>query len=985
MATKIWKFLTTDISELNWGQVAEVTKTGAEAGKAVLELAKVLKEQQPKVQTLKPYVEQISSLLDVLNLPFSQIVGATIPFAPLGLTLLKLVSDATRPELTLEQAVALVSQAAFLESFQTIVALPTTQELLVHGQMAASPAIAAQIKQLGELELDAAGANRTIASFPESPLAPAYQAVAAARLQEVGLTAAVAQQLSDRMAWHTHRHLHQELAKAGEQVKPLAELFRNGGQAVLEKYQSLDTYLAEQIQPQPLARVFTETFTFQDIYVPLQARRVSSAGLPEQDNTPQALQQWAIDWLNDRNKLDQVLFIQGEPGRGKSVFCRLFADWVRQHEYPRWVPVLIRLRDVRTLEKDFEETLRKAVDRDFTRNDPGWLTDRHRRFLFLLDGWDELLLEGRTSGGLAHFLWQVGQFQKSCQSNSEKGHRVLLTGRSFGWQEIEHLMPKNLEWLEILALDDQLQDRWLHQWGQLIDANPRDLTGILRNPRLPAAVRELAREPLLLYLLAAMHRDGELHLARFAQAEGARAKVLIYQKTLNWVLTQQRPEPLNRELTELETTKLRRVLAEAGLCVVQSGGEWAALAMIARRLQHDDRAKTLWAEAARRLQEHPLRNALVAFYVQPRRGQTGAIEFTHKSFGEFLAAERLVESLAAWAKLSERHNLTYRVDDAEMHREIYDLFGYGGLTPEILADVMALLVDGEATEHLVTLFCRLQDFYGRWCHGEFIDAPVENLPQWKQRSLRADLPDRQFPLGQRQVDVCVGLNVMALLLELHHYAQTQPAGCAAMVFYPCGQPDTANFAPDGLQKIIAYSACVDPLVFSRTLGRLLYGLDLRGVNLSGVTLAAANLSQTNLNAANLSGAHLAGVNLNQAQLNNADLFGAYLSKASLVSADLRGADLSRVTLTAANLSHAVLCGANLCRSNLSQADLSYAKLEGAAPNAKAPRPTRLEGALLFKTNLAHITWDASTQWVGVMRWADANNVPESLKPLKKLP
>ncbi len=985
MATKIWKFLTTDISELNWGQAADVTKTGAEAGKAVLELAKVLKEQQPKVQTLKPYVEQISSLLDVLNLPFVQIVGSMVPFAPLGLTLLKLVVDVTKQSLTLEQAVALVSQVAFLESFREIASLPDTQALLVASSAFASPAIAAQIKQLGELELDGFAAQRTLACFPDSPLAKAYTTVVAVRFQESGLTAAAAQKLSDRIAWNTHRHLHQELAKAGEQVKPLTELFRNGGREVLEKYQSLDAYLAEQIQPKPLERVFAETFTFQDIYVPLQARRIANDGIPDQQKAPQMLEQWVMDWLNDQSTLDRVLLIQGEPGRGKSVFCRMFADWVRQHEYPRWVPIMIRLRDVHTIEKDFEETLRKAVDRDFTRNDPGWLTDRNLRFLFLLDGLDELLLQGRTSGGLEHFLRQVGRFQESCQSNSEKGHRVLITGRSLCWHSIERLMPPNLERLEIMALNDSLQDRWLGQWGQLIGANPNDLTRILRDQQLPESVRELAREPLLLYLLAAMHRDGELNLAMFAQAAGAKAKIIIYQKTLNWVLTQQRPKQLNRELTELETAELRRILAEAGLCVVQSEGECALLSMITQRLQNDDKAQILLAQAAQRLQEHPLRNALVAFYLQPGQGQTGAVEFTHKSFSEFLCAERLVESFIEWSKLGERRNTKYLATDAEIHREIYDLLGYGGLTPEIVSYAMTLLVDGVSAENLITLFGRLEDFYWRWCDGEFIDAPPENLPQWKMRSLGADWPDRQSPLGQRQVDVFAGLNVMALLLELHHYAQTQPSLLAQLVFYPCGQPNTEDFRPDCLRKIIDYSACVEPLAFGRTIAGLLYGIDLSGVNLSGVTLAAANFSYTKLNEANLHGAHLAGSNLNHVQLRNAELFGAYLSRVSLVSADLSGADLSRVTLTAANLSHSVLSGANLCRSNLSQADLSQAKLEGAAPKGKMPRPTRLEGAILFKTNLNNISWDASTKWAGVTRLAEAKNVPESLKQLEKLP
>jgi hypothetical protein len=44
------------------------------------------------------------------------------------------------------------------------------------------------------------------------------------------------------------------------------------------------------------------------------------------------------------------------------------------------------------------------------------LTDRNLRFLFLLDGFDELLMEGRTSGGLEEFLKQVGSFRKAART-----------------------------------------------------------------------------------------------------------------------------------------------------------------------------------------------------------------------------------------------------------------------------------------------------------------------------------------------------------------------------------------------------------------------------------------------------------------------------------------------------------------------------------------------------------------------------------------
>ncbi|MCZ0901059.1 hypothetical protein ON021_14250, partial [Microcoleus sp. HI-ES] len=160
---------------------------------------------------------------------------------------------------------------------------------------------------------------------------------------------------------------------------------------------------------------------------------------------------------------NKVMFVEAGPGRGKSVFCRMFADWVRQHLHPVWTPVLIRLRDIPILQKSFRETLKEAVNAGFA-SDDGWLTDRNTRYLFFLDGFDELLMEGRSSGGLEQFLKQVGQFQRDCDQNSEMGHRVLITGRTLALQGIERQMPDNLDRVEIQIMDDGLQQQWLSKW-----------------------------------------------------------------------------------------------------------------------------------------------------------------------------------------------------------------------------------------------------------------------------------------------------------------------------------------------------------------------------------------------------------------------------------------------------------------------------------------------------------------------------------------
>jgi hypothetical protein len=312
----------------------------------------------------------------------------------------------------------------------------------------------------------------------------------------------------------------------------MAELYMAGRQQEPDKYDSIDAYLREQIVAKPLEKVFAESFTFWDIYVPLKAKPVNKNGDVDEEAKPFDLETWAKYILNDPQKQEQVMFIQGGPGRGKSVFCRMFADSVRQHLHPIWTPVLIRLQDIRKLQPSFRGTLREAVQADFAVTDDGWLTDRNTRFLFLLDGFDELVMEGRTSG-LEEFLKQVGQFQQDCQRSKDMGHRVLITGRSLALHSIERFMPHNLERLEIQPMDDELQQRWFANWGKLVGAEPTDLMGMLQDKRLPDKLRELAREPLLLYLLAAMYRDGELRLEMFEGVEGARAKILIYEKTFH--------------------------------------------------------------------------------------------------------------------------------------------------------------------------------------------------------------------------------------------------------------------------------------------------------------------------------------------------------------------------------------------------------------------------------------------------------------------
>ena len=1005
MANRIWKLLTTDIKELCSAEAAEGI---GEAGKAAAELAKMFKEQG---------LDNSNLLLEVLNSPLAQVVGTGLPFVGMAAKLLAFFIEKTQEQPTLAECIFLVSQAAYLESFKGF--LEQDASLLNRiGQTPVSDKVKQLLKKLADLEFSDKAAKETAICFRDSILAKEFNLVLSERLEQAGLEGSQAKILTKRVAANTHRYLIEAWAISGDAMKHLGQSSFSEWREEQRQYQSIDEYLEEQISDKPKEKVFAEEFTFKDIYVPLKAKPIDKNGKPIEDAEDFDLETWAKQLLADEKKQNLVMFVEAGPGRGKSVFCRMFADWVRQHLHPVWTPVLIRLRDIPTLQNSFRETLKDAVHAGFT-SDDGWLTDRNTRYLFFLDGFDELLMEGRSSGGLDKFLKQVGQFQQDCQHNSEMGHRVLITGRTLALQGIERQMPDNLERVQIQVMDNELQQQWLSKWEAQFGAEKTlAFQQFLQDECCPEQVKsDLAREPLLLYLLAAMHRDGILKVEDFQGTNSTQAKILIYNQAVNWVLTEQRSKLLNRDLTELETEDLRRILTEAGLCVVQSGGECASVAMIEERLKADSSVKALLEEAQQRIGDNPLRNALAVFYLQ-QGSKDGSVEFVHKSFGEFLCAERLKESLEEWTRPGKKGR-GFKTKDSDMDWEIYDLLGYGALTAEIVEYLMGLLttpaVAGkESPFHPLELFQRLEDFYLRWCEGEFIDLLPESLPQKKMRLLREQLKTQD--LGQRQIDIYAGLNVMILLLELHRYGQEKDELKDKIMFYPCGKPNAEGKLDDAsrLLRLIGYSCCIGGSGFLQTVGRFLSGVslsgadligadligaELSGANLSGAYLSRANLIGANLIGADLRGAHLIGAQLSDADLRGANLIGAQLSDADLsraylssvdlrdadlcgaylIDADLSGANLSRADLWDAYLSGANLSGADLSGADLSGANLSRANLIGAELSGLILSSADLIGANLSDHTFGYIRWDENTKWENVRGLDTAVDVPEALR------
>lgn len=102
-------------------------------------------------------------------------------------------------------------------------------------------------------------------------------------------------------------------------------------------------------------------------------------------------------------------------------------------------------------------------------------------------------------------------------------------------------------------------------------------------------------------------------------------------------------------------------------------------------------------------------------------------ESSDKNLQRQLIDEKLHTIIQEWAQVDNK--LNWLISNTDFHTEIYNLLGEESLKVEILQALMGKLIN--SPQFLpIQLFQRLENFYSRWCQGEFIDAPAnENFPQ----------------------------------------------------------------------------------------------------------------------------------------------------------------------------------------------------------------------------------------------------------------
>lgn len=862
-----------------------------------------------EVKSLMPF--DICTLTEVLEQPLGAVRDDIAVIAQLTESILRHLSQ--KKALKRNEGTWLAFQIAYLQSLQRILKqeeslqrpwlnraiIPSSGQLLKEemGKLTlADASLQALLKTLNPGKLSDTQAEQALSLVADSLLVQQMNNAAGAWLMANGAEEVEAKLLTQRLAHALPGHL---LTVVAHNALPLAQLQKflrlgttsinpSAGSTVDDKIDLYrEDYRASLLHSlsEPL---LMESFALKDIYIPL-------TGLPkqlDQKNTyPVDLKIWAQQQLADAAT---IAVIESESGYGKTSFCQMWAAQVAQELYPTWMPIMIRLQDIK-YGHTLAETLNSAFPLNVHINFSIWLKQEYPRCLLLLDGLDELPASHQGNRAKSLFIQQLLKFQSECP------HKIILTTKTAALQEIAPELLLQLQRITIQPLELHELKQWFQQWTKVQSLSIAQnfftflkQAGLFNHQSHSPQLAVLVRQPLMLYLLGVLHRDGLLDeqlLQLAANNQSTAAPILweIHHRLSRWLWGYPVTGGTKTMLLRSGSAHIHRT--QEAIANLLSGRHpqdlLKQIQAIALQILHGNgHAVTLTAESDA--------HVLPAFYFQTNSHPhlpTTSIQFSHAKLGEYLCAEAIANQLQTLGQYQDDiyGTRTFLLESSSsVAQHLYNLLGYGVLSQEVVElTIEALKHQHSRDSSLTVILQRLESFWHVYCQGRWLDQGIGHKALTYFHTLHN-------PVNLEQVNAAVGINVFLLLC----------AGYKAMkvAFSPGGNPhNQAEFYPEALLVLMGRIAVLpDSTLSQRIISQSLAGLNLSEIFLPQVVLIEANLEGTNLTNAMLKGANLTGANLTDANLTDANL----------TDANLTGVNLTGVNLTNTCLFNAVLADAN---------------------------------------------------------------------------
>lgn len=639
------------------------------------------------------------------------------------------------------------------------------------------------------------------------------------------------------------------------------------------------------------------------------------------------LDEYLREWLTKADREDALRVISGGPGSGKSCFAKMFA--ASQAEEGRRVLYLpLHLLDAKA---DFISEVGRALQGGgFFAYNPLSGDDGDDRLLLILDGLDELAMLGKIAENIAQAFVRAVDTAIGRRNQQELHLQVIITGRTVIVEEnalefrregqLLHLMSylerdtSRLVDNNKIAEIDQRQEWWC-KYGLATGKNYDGMPTVLGRDDLV----EVTAQPLLCLLVALSHERKQVDFSR-----GLNLNV-VYADLLDAIYNRPWGNRRNYAIKGMNKDHFVRVLEEIGLAAWHGNGRSTTVFEIR---EHCDRAGlSRMMDIFKEGVEAGVARLLTAFYFRQSgvRNDQQTFEFTHKSFGEYLAARRIVGAIARLSLEYERH--TREVDSGWDEKRALQ-YWVQTCGPSTLESNIVRFVHQEVA------------LWGSGVVATWQQTICVLIPYMLRKGLPLEAEGLTYGEASRQARNAEE----ALLVALD--------ACASRVnrISDIDWPE-ATSAGTWFRKLQGQRTGPEPCIALRSLRRLnLSGAHLHCLDLWGARLDGSNLSGIRGYYAILGGASFVGANLEGACLEGANLTRANFSSVRAEHADFESADLNKASLISANLAQAYLVDANFFEADLSGADLAGARIGG----ARLER-ANLKGANMERVDSGHAT------------------------------